>query len=261
MNSDVETFIGLTQTAWTGIYTLITFGLLTMAVVAAIYAARQWKDARKAHKETNRPYVIVVIEPSPASPQLFDLVVRNIGKRPAKNVSITLYPPPERASETAGHELRNIKMLNEPVAMIAPEQELRTFFDNSIERTDERGLPTSHTVSLTYFDSSNEVYEEASILDLEALKGTMFTTVHSIHSLGKSLQNISKTLQNASVLKRRGLVESNVSVNSFPEKEIHKAQESDNENSGITELIARLGFRDEARRLFGPSAPEASGQD
>src|SRR5581483_940303 len=127
-----DTFWGLSATAWTGIYTLATAGLLAVAVVAALYTKRQWEstrgqveEMRKAELEGRRPYVIVTVEPSEVSRHLFDLVVRNIGQRPAETVSISLDPPPVRARETDGQELSNAKMLKEPVAMIAPGQEMR----------------------------------------------------------------------------------------------------------------------------------------
>ena len=78
------------------IYTIITFGLLVVAVVAALYAKKQWQigreqaeDARTAQVEASRPYAVVAIEPSGASRHLFDLTVRNIGQRPALSVSAT----------------------------------------------------------------------------------------------------------------------------------------------------------------------------
>lgn len=92
----MDTFWGLTQTAWTGVTALLTAGLLGVAVVAALYAAGQVKiareqaeESRKAGLEASRPYVVVTVEPSGASQQLFDLVVRNIGQRPAFAVIIT----------------------------------------------------------------------------------------------------------------------------------------------------------------------------
>lgn len=42
----METFLNLSGTAWTGIYTLLTGGLLGVAIVAAWYAKRQWDVAR-----------------------------------------------------------------------------------------------------------------------------------------------------------------------------------------------------------------------
>jgi len=92
-----DSFWGLSATAWTGIYTLLTAGLLAVAVVAALYAKRKWNstrqqlmETRQAELEARRPYVIVTIEPSETSRHLFDLVVRNIGQRPAESVSIVI---------------------------------------------------------------------------------------------------------------------------------------------------------------------------
>jgi len=57
----VEQFWGVSGTAWTGIYTIITFGLLVVAVVAVLYAKKQWQigreqaeDARTAQVEASR---------------------------------------------------------------------------------------------------------------------------------------------------------------------------------------------------------------
>lgn len=89
----MDTFWGHSATFWTGIYTLITAGLLVVAVIAAVYAWRQWRasreqidNARKAAVEANRPYILVTAEPSDASWRLFDLSVRNIGHRPARSI-------------------------------------------------------------------------------------------------------------------------------------------------------------------------------
>lgn len=89
-----------------------------MAVSAAIYAKRQWQSAREqvgetraAQWEANRPYVVATVEPAARSRHLFDLVVKDIGRRPAFAVSIQLDPPPVRAREIDGFELSKAKML------------------------------------------------------------------------------------------------------------------------------------------------------
>lgn len=199
---DLDTFMGLTQTAWTGLYTLLTGALLLAALLTALSAVRQWKtaqyqlrDSRVAQQENNRPYVIVTIEPSAASPQLFDLVVRNIGKRPAENVTIKLDPSPVRAREIEGLELHKIKMLNAPILMLAPGQELSCFYDNAIDRRTRNDLPTSHEVSLTYVDTSGHRYRENCLLDIDALKGTSFASLYKVHDIAKSLKSIDTTLK------------------------------------------------------------------
>jgi hypothetical protein len=220
-----DAFWGLSATAWTGIYTLLTAGLFAVAVVAALYAKRQWDSARgqveetrKAELEGRRPYVIVTVEPSEVSRHLFDLVIRNIGQRPAESISISLDPPPIRARETDGHELSNAKMLKESVAMIAPGQEMRAFYDSHVERHGRDDLPTAHRVRLSYQDSSGHKYTEGSVIDINAMQGTMFTDVKTVHDIAKSLAEIQKTLTNASVLQRQGTLEAEVSVESRAEQ-------------------------------------------
>lgn len=207
----MDVFWGLSSTGWTAIYTLLTAGLLVVAVVAAWYAKRQWvasresvEDARRAARETTRPYVIVTIEPTATSRHLFDLCVRNIGQRPALDVSVKLDPPPVRASEVAGLEIAKVKMLTEPIKMLAPGQELRAFYDSHIERADAEGVPSDHKVSLTYRDSSDYLYTEGSVLDLEAMRGAMFTEEKTIHHVAKRMEEVVKVLKTSSVLSRRG---------------------------------------------------------
>jgi len=207
----METFLNLSGTAWAGIYTLLTAGLLGVAIVAALYAKRQWDvarsqidEAQRANREATRPYVIVTIEPGATSRTFFDLSVKNIGRRPALGVSIKLDPAPIRANEVRGAEIANIKMLTEPIAMIAPGAEMRTFYDSHIERANAKGLPTQHHVSLTYRDSSNHEYEEESLLDIDAMKGTMYSDEKTIHHVAKHLEEVKKVMKSSQVLGRRG---------------------------------------------------------
>lgn len=211
----METFLGLSTTGWTAIYTFLTAGLLVVAVAAAWYAKRQWEaskeqiqHSRRAQLEASRPYVIVTVEPSGASPALFDLVVRNIGRRPALKVTVHLDPPPRRSSEKLDeYAIADMKMLKEPIAMIAPDQELRTFYDSHPRRRGSDRLPTFHNVSLQYEDSSGHNYVESSVIDLDAMRGSTYVTVKTVHDIGKSLDEITKVLKNSSLLGRSGAIQ------------------------------------------------------
>jgi hypothetical protein len=242
-----NTFWGLPATAWTGIYTLLTAGVLAVAVTAAVYAKRQWESARQQIEETRqaelearRPYILVTVEPSETSRHLFDLVVRNIGQRPAEAVSISIDPPPVRALETDGHELSNAKMLREPVAMIAPGQEMRAFYDSHIDRNGRDDLPTSHKVSLSYQDSSGHEYTGTSVIDINAMRGTMFTTVKTIHDIGESLAEIQKTLSSASVLDRQGTLEIEASVERRVDQQERLAREQAERRKEHDQFVRRL---------------------
>ncbi len=250
----MDSFLGLSDTAWTAIYTIITGFLLITAVLTVIYAKKLWEsrqgqaeDARKAQVEASRPYIVVKIEPSGVSPHLFDLTVRNIGWRPAFDVSISFDPPPIRASETDGHELSKAKMLNEPVAMIAPGQEMRTFYDSHLERKNRKDLPTSHEVSFTYKDSSGQNYSQTSTLDIDALKGTVSTSVRTPHDIGKAIEKISKTLNNASVLRKSGSVRVQAADESRAELKQRLAQQQVEDEQEYQRLRRKLGYLSSAQ--------------
>ena len=210
----MDTFWGLASTAWTGIYTLLTGALLIVAVAAAVYARAQWRasrqqveDARRAQLEVSRPYVIVAAESTAAARNLFDLSVKNIGRRPALNVSIRFDPPPTTATLTPGYEMDKLRMLREPIAMIAPDQDMRAFWDSHAERHGREDLPQSHRVSVSYSDSSGNTYNEESVVDLAAMEGATYVVSKSIHDIGQTLDKMEQTLRQAPILSRNGRAE------------------------------------------------------
>jgi hypothetical protein len=240
-------FWGLSETAWTAIYAIISFGLFAGAVAAAWYASRQWrtardqrKDAQKAQVEASRPYVLVTIEPSGASQHLFDIRVKNIGRRPALDVSISLDPPLLRANETLGHEIGKAKMFNEPIAMIAPGQEMRAFYDNHSHRVGRNDLPTLHQVSLTYADSSGRVYPETGVLDIEAMRGTMYASVQTLHDLGQTLERIEKIFSGSSLLGRSGSIEVEAAIETRSERDRRIDEEMAEQRERHDRLVARI---------------------
>jgi hypothetical protein len=184
--------------------------------------------------------VVITVEPGLTGPPLFDLVIKNVGKRPAIEVSITLDPPPVRASEPAGFELAKLKMLNEPVAMIAPGQELRTHYDSHIERHNRDDLPSVHHVSLRYKDTSRREYNETAVLDLDAMKGVLYTSVKTLHDVGKSLAEIQKILKGASVLGRSGSLTVDAAVESRDERNERLAKEAAERKQRHDQLVKSL---------------------
>ncbi len=203
----MDAFWGLSEVTWTAIYTILTALLLTTAWIAAGIAWGQWKasrdaveEARRARLEASRPYVIVTVESTAAARTLFDLSVKNIGKRPAFNVRVCLDPPPTTTDPVPGHEIAQLKMLREPIAMIAPAQDMRAFWDDYTARHGRTDLPDSHRVTVSYSDSSGRPYHEESVLDLSAMQGATYVASKSIHDIGKTLDKIAETLKNAPIL-------------------------------------------------------------
>lgn len=220
MDAIVGFLSDITADGWTAIF---TGGLLITAVFTALYARRQWRSSRKHHEEqieaqaeAVRPYVLVTVETSKAALNLFDLVIRNIGKRPATDVEISLNPLPVRAREMDDPEvqMKNMKLLNEPMSLLAPGQEIRAFYDNHIERRDRDDLPAVHHAKVSYKDMSGTQYTTDFTLDILALKGMSQTNVGTVHEVYKTLDKIAKTLSNSKLLQRS------------PELEVHAITET-----------------------------------
>ena len=196
-----NTFWGLTQTAWTAVTALAAVGTLLVAVTAAVFAWRQVRLAfgqleanRQAQVEADRPYVFLNIEQSPTSIGLLDLVIRNIGRRPAIAVRIVMDPIPVRAVEIDGEELAKARILSEPIAMVAPGQVIRTFFDDVSNRVAKPDMAMRFQVRISYSDLSNRPYSEVSTVECDSLRGTVALDIYGLHHAAKALTEINKTL-------------------------------------------------------------------
>ena len=229
----MDTFWGLTTTAWTAIYTLLTAGLLLAALLAARYAKHQWQavrdqasEARQAQLEAMRPYVVVTAPPAAVGSGLFDLAITNIGARPAQNINVTLDPPPRRANEDPEWAIAAAKMLTEPISMLAPGQELATYYDNRVERRGRDDLPTSHRIRVVYEDLSGNRFEEETTLDLNAGMGSLSTDIYTVHHVGKELKKIREQFDRASILSRTPGVEVAAVVEDYYEHQERVAQEN-----------------------------------
>lgn len=248
-----DTFWGLSATGWTAFYTLLTAGLLVFAFVAALVAFRQWKsgemareDARTAAQEASRPYVVVTLEPGLASPHILDLVIRNAGLRPALNTRIDATPPLATTNDVHGYSLADARLFTEPIAMLAPGQQIRVMFDSLFARSQRQDtdnpLPARHDLSVTYADSSGLTYSDAAVLDVELYKGTLHTSVNTVHDLTKAVEKIHKTLRHASILSGgTATVEATVESPTDREERIRRERE---------EEVARVKARNAEHKAF-----------
>lgn len=243
----MDTAWRLTATEWAAVAALGTAATALIALVTAWLvlgqlraARRQLTDARSAQGEQERPYVIVFIDTSEASPQLMDLVVENVGKTPARNVRIHLDPPPARAEETVGLELSKARLFNEPLPLLPPGRMIRVFFDSAIDRKGAVDLPTEHRVRVTYGDSAGEWWDEKSVLDLDILKGAMFTEIFGVHHLAKAVREMNVHLKNASILGQRGHVETDTAVETRRDRKERVSADRQRRQQAHEELVAQL---------------------
>lgn len=190
-----DTFLGLPPSGWSAISSFIAAAGIIGAAVTIFIAYRQFKIAHQTHENQTRPYVIVDFESNPASWHLYDLVIRNIGSTPAYDVSIEIDPTPIRSKEEGQHTFADARVLNETTPMIAPNREIRLFFDSMFDRR-HTDLPSQHNATVRYtLEDRSKTWTETSILDLDLHKGASQVTNYGIHHAAKALRDLEKTLR------------------------------------------------------------------
>ena len=189
----IPTFWGVSQVGWQATAALTGIATLLIAAVAAVVAYRQFRANQDTRDDQSRPYVIADFESSQAGMVLSDFVVRNIGKTPALDVQIRLTPPPARANETTSFPLSKARLINGTLPMLAPEREMRLFFDSMPERYSAE-LPMSFEAKITYRNSRGKVFAEVASVDMDSGRGSLQTTIYGVHHAAKALRSIDKKL-------------------------------------------------------------------
>ena len=128
----------------TGIATMILVGVTIVYVLVAWMAIN---DARNSRVEETMPQVILFFDLDPQSPHLIYLVLKNSGRRPAHNVTVSSSPS-IRDTSPPMHEF-----FGEGIALLAPGQALRTFFGSAFEvMAENSSVPKDYKVTVEWDD-------------------------------------------------------------------------------------------------------------
>jgi len=171
-----------------------TIGTLLVAVAALVFAIVQLRDARRIRREASAPYVIAQFESSEAAPDIIDFVIKNIGVTPAFDIHVDVAPPMVRAKEIPKLHFMKSKPLTDGIKMLAPNQEVRMFFDTVAERTGKE-LPSEFTVTITAMDSRRRHLTPGVFnLDVGWGRGATYATVHNMHWIGTQIELIQNSV-------------------------------------------------------------------
>lgn len=173
----------------------LTFGV---ALWALIYARGQVKEARQARQqaadleqERAQPYVVLIMEPSEATPVFLNIAIRNLGLTGAFNVRVReLTPWPQTSAD--GTTTERI-VLPDVIPVLAPGQEFVQFWDNSRTRL-ESTLPDRHEGVVTWEDSVGRSFESKVILDWAVYKARHWIVVYGMHDAAKALREMQKDM-------------------------------------------------------------------
>jgi hypothetical protein len=189
----VETWLGMSSTAWDGIAAIATVAAFGAAAVGAFLVLRQLKQARDLAEEQARPYLVAMIEESAADWTVTDFVVRNIGQTAARDLTIAIDPPYVRAHELGeGNQFMDAAFMSGRTSVLPPGGEVRTYFDSSRQMTaamkSSSGPSLPFTTTLCYRDRLGKEITESFEIDPYERLGTIRTDVHGLHHIAKTLR-------------------------------------------------------------------------
>lgn len=198
---------GWTSADWSAFGSLVqaaaTVAAFVVAVVAAMYAKRQWKSQQIAvseareredrlREEQARPFVVVDFEPSPVWGNIINLVVENVGKTLAKNVRFEFDPPLQSSMSGQGYDVASSVLLTQGIPAMPPGKRVTALFDMSHDRI-AADLPMTYRVTVRSDDSADRSQEPLEyVLDLSFRYGLRRVEAKTVHDVAKTLKEIEK---------------------------------------------------------------------
>jgi hypothetical protein len=178
---------------------------LGVLLIAALVAGWQVLEARRLRLERNRPFVVVDFDIDMSKGYLIFFEVANTGTSLARDVQIGVDPPLESAIDI---DVGKLKMLNEGIATLPPGKKLRTFFDMSFRRNEDRpDLPMTYTATVHYADEKRtREFTETYDLDLDQYMNMQFVTSHGVDDIYDEIKRTRKVMEKWGWSGGKGLV-------------------------------------------------------
>ncbi len=163
-----------------------------VAVVAAVVAYFQVREARRTREEQARPFVVVDIQPSAVGGNILNLVIENVGRTLARDVKIRFSPALKTARPD--YDLNNTALIREGIPTLPPARRIEVLFDVSHERL-ENDLPKRYEATVSFKDARGRPQEALSyVIDVSYLYGALTVDEYGPHHTAKALRGIEKTL-------------------------------------------------------------------
>lgn len=188
-----------------------SIGTLVLAALTLAYVllTREIvREARETRATQERPEVIVDADYS--DQDVVDVVVRNIGKGAAKDITFDFSTPMESSISTERNSesvpLNELPYFREGIEFLAPGAEIRAFWDTYIGLLPllrEKGLNEGITIISKYKSLSDKPYETKWTINPLRISGTPHVRRRGENEIAKAIERISKDIHKAMSL--RGL--------------------------------------------------------
>lgn len=181
---------------WIASIATLAAALVAIAAIGVAWhaGAKQIDAADKAREQTkqldvdrSQPYVVMTLEPSGATPEILDLVIKNYGATSASDVKVYCYPWPRRSAQYKGGEPTLVAIPELPV--LAPGQEWRVLWDNGRRRKDSE-LPVRHRGNVSYSGIDDKKLTSRILLDWSFYMERRWVVVRTMHDAAQALRDI-----------------------------------------------------------------------
>lgn len=171
-------------------------------IFIAVYVIKTWDIAnsnRQTVEEMKRsrikealPYVIIYFHIR--SNHIIEIVVKNIGRTPAKNIKVSSEPK-IRSSENIINVYID-KILANGIASLAPDQEMRFMLDVAHQYLGKE-LPKEYNVEISFGNElTNEISTIQQIIDINSVEGKTGGNLYDLGDIKEELIEIRKALIN-----------------------------------------------------------------
>jgi hypothetical protein len=189
----MDFYDGWTAAEWAAFGQVGTFAV---ALIAAVFALMQIRQARKLREEQAQPNVVAYVEFNRASSMHLDLVVRNLGQTVAHDVTFAFEPKLQAAMVNPyGYAAADAHFLRDGIPALPPGMEYRMLFESGPERKQRDDLPKKYEATVRCFDRRRKPIEERYILDLDSFYGYSQMTVKGPHEIAKAAEKIATMAQ------------------------------------------------------------------
>jgi hypothetical protein len=157
---------------------------------SALTSEKVLEEMRAARYAETAPYVVAYFD-IPYGDFLVHLVLKNIGRSAARDVTVQFTPPLGLVSK-GGPPLPLPQFLRSAVPFLPPEYELRTILWSQYEVfADKSEIPQSFDAHVTYADArTGTVHSEAYMLDFTAFRDRAYTSPTTLDDVHKALKAI-----------------------------------------------------------------------
>jgi hypothetical protein len=171
--------------------------LATFVVAAGILY--QGREARKARDDEDRPQIIV--DADYTGRFTTNIVVRNIGRGIAKNITFEFSAPLE---STSGYDITELPYFRNGINFMAPQTDLPAVWDsyhNVVKTLKDKDLTEGITIVSKYEDRQGERYQTTWTINPLLLEGSGYSEykgyedeVQALQDQAKALERISKVI-------------------------------------------------------------------